>query len=228
MRNLIQDNLKLFKEKFNEACLAASKKESDISIIAVSKKKDKSLIKEVCKSGINNFGENFAQELSEKAKELKEENIIWHFIGPIQSNKVKLVAANAHWVHSLDREKIISKLNAHCEEIQKIMNVCIQVNIDNENTKSGINPNELLNYAALISEKSHLKLKGIMVLPKITNNQKDNEDVMKKCFALHANLKSAYPGAKTLSMGTTSDFESAIRSGSNMIRVGESIFGKRL
>ena len=107
------------------------------------------------------------------------------------------------------------------------MNVCVQVNIDNEASKSGIHPDELLKYSSLVDKQSHLNLKGMMVLPKITSDQTENENVMKKCFALHANLKLAYPNAKTLSMGTTSDFESAIKCGSNMIRIGESIFGKR-
>ena len=107
------------------------------------------------------------------------------------------------------------------------MNVCVQVNIDNEASKSGIHPDELLKYSSLVEDQSHLNLKGMMVLPKITSDQTENENVMKKCFALHENLKLAYPNAKTLSMGTTSDFESAIKCGSNMIRVGESIFGKR-
>ena len=227
MHDSINDNLQSFQRIFLEACSESDVKPKNISIVAVSKKKDISLIRAVYENGFRDFGENFAQELSEKSNQLKDLDIVWHYIGPIQSNKVKLVAAHAHWVHSIDREKIISKLNSYCSEIQKVMNVCVQVNIDNEASKSGIHPDELLKYSSLVEDQSHLNLKGMMVLPKITSDQTENENVMKKCFALHANLKLAYPNAKTLSMGTTSDFESAIKCGSNMIRIGESIFGKR-
>ena len=131
-------------------------------------------------------------------------------------------------MHSIDREKIISKLNSACKEIDKVMNVCIQVNIDNEDTKSGIHPDNLLEFSNLLKDYPNLKLKGMMVLPKLSDDLLHNEKVMGKCFALHANLKLVHPDANILSMGTTSDFESAIKCGSSMIRVGESIFGKRL
>jgi hypothetical protein len=228
MYDSINNNIKVFQERFLNACSKSSRKPSDVSIIAVSKKKESSIIRNVYESGYENFGENFAQELAKKSEELKELDIIWHFIGPIQSNKVNLVAASANWVHSIDREKIILKLNSACKEIDKVMNVCIQVNIDNEDTKSGIHPDNLLEFSNLLKEYPNLKLRGMMVLPKLSDDLLHNEKVMRKCFALHANLKLVHPDANILSMGTTSDFESAIKCGSSMIRVGESIFGKRL
>jgi pyridoxal phosphate enzyme (YggS family) len=227
MHDSINNNLELFQERFLAACFNADIKPADVLTIAVSKKKDISIIKKVYQHGFKNFGENFAQELAQKSDELTSLDITWHFIGPIQSNKVKLVAAHADWVHSIDREKIISKLNTYCSEVDKIMNVCVQVNIDNEKSKSGVSPDNLLRFSSLINTQSNLKLRGMMVLPKISSDIVENKKVMRKCFALHANLKSAYPDANILSMGTTSDFESAIQCGSNMIRIGESIFGKR-
>ena len=194
----------------------------------MSKKKESSIIRQVFADGFKNFGENFAQELAQKSEDLKDLNIVWHFIGPIQSNKVNLVASSADWVHSIDRKKIISKLDNACKKNNKVMNVCIQINIDNEDTKSGIHPDNLLEFSAFIKEHANLKLRGMMVLPKLSDDLAHNEKVMRKCFALHANLKLVNPDADILSMGTTSDFESAIKCGSNMIRIGESIFGKRL
>ena len=228
MHDSINNNLELFQERFLAACFNADIKPADVLTIAVSKKKDISIIKKVYQHGFKNFGENFAQELAQKSDELTSLDITWHFIGPIQSNKVNLVAANANWVHSIDREKIILKLNSACKEIGKVMNVCIQVNIDNEDTKSGIHPDNLLEFSNILKDYPNLKLKGMMVLPKLSDDLLHNEKVMGKCFALHANLKLVHPDANILSMGTTSDFESAIKCGSSMIRVGESIFGKRL
>ena len=227
MQDSIENNLDLFEERFKKACSQANRNPSDITKIAVSKRKGTDSIRKVLETGLDNFGENFAQELAQKSEELKDLNIIWHFIGPIQSNKVKLVAGHANWVHSIDREKIIARLDASCKELNKTMNVCIQVNIDNEESKSGIHPDNLLSLSSVVENYGNLKLRGIMVLPKISNTLEEAERVMRKCFALHANLKLAHPDANILSMGTTSDFESAIQCGSNMIRVGESIFGKR-
>ena len=227
MQDSIENNLDLFEERFKKACSQANRNPSDITKIAVSKRKGTDSIRKVLETGLDNFGENFAQELAQKSEELKDLNIIWHFIGPIQSNKVKLVAGHANWVHSIDREKIIARLDASCKELNKTMNVCIQVNIDNEESKSGIHPDNLLSLSSVVENYGNLKLRGIMVLPKISNTLEEAERVMRKCFTLHANLKLAHPDANILSMGTTSDFESAIQCGSNMIRVGESIFGKR-
>ena len=179
MYDLINNNIKVFQERFLEACSKFSRQPSDVLIIAVSKKKESSIIRNVYESGFENFGENFAQELAKKSEELKDLHIIWHFIGPIQSNKVNRVAANANWVHSIDREKIILKLNSACKEIDKVMNVCIQVNIDNEDTKSGIHPDNLLEFSNLLKDYPNLKLKGMMVLPKLSDDLLHNEKVMR-------------------------------------------------
>ena len=199
-------------------------KSNDITIIAVSKKKTFDHIKCAYDSGVRNFGENYAQELEEKAKNLRLENIIWHFIGPLQSNKAKSIVANAHWIHSLDREKISNKINTECGNLNKKINGCIQVNISEEQSKSGLKPKELLDYADHIKSLENINLKGIMVLPSLGEN---NKKQMQDSKLLHEELVSVFPHAEYLSMGTTNDFETAIVSGSNMIRVGELIFGKR-
>ena len=199
-------------------------KSNDITIIAVSKKKTFDHIKYAYDIGVRNFGENYAQELEEKTKHLRLENIIWHFIGPLQSNKAKSIAANAHWIHSLDREKISNKINTECGNLNKKINGCIQVNISEEQSKSGLRPKELLDYADHIKSLENIDLKGIMVLPSLSG---DVNEQMIKSKKLHEKLIKSHPNAKYLSMGTTNDFESAIKFGSNMIRIGELIFGKR-
>jgi len=203
---------------------ADASRKSDITTIAVSKKKTIEHIKCAYDLGIRNFGENYAQELEEKARQLKLDKIIWHFLGPLQSNKTKIISNYAHWIHSLDREKIVNKINNECKNLNKKINGCIQVNISEEASKSGIKPGELLDFADHLKSLENINLRGIMVLPSLSG---DAEEQMIESKKLHNKLIESYPNAKFLSMGTTNDFESAIKFGSNMIRVGELIFGKR-
>ena len=203
---------------------ADASRKSNITTIAVSKKKTIEHIKCAYDLGIRNFGENYAQELEDKARQSKLDKIIWHFIGPLQSNKTKIISNYAHWVHSLDREKIVNKINNECKNLNKKINGCIQVNISEEASKSGIKPGELLDFADHLKSLENINLRGIMVLPSLSG---DAEEQMIESKKLHNKLIESYPNAKFLSMGTTNDFESAIKFGSNMIRVGELIFGKR-
>jgi len=215
------DNIQL---RIDEACKKILKESNEISLIAVSKKKSIEHIKNAYEIGIRNFGENYAQELEEKVKQLNYKEIIWHFIGPLQSNKAKSIAINADWIHSLDREKIANKINSECQSANKKINGCIQINISGETSKSGLRPEELLDFADHIKLLENIHLKGIMVLPSLAGDVKEQ---MIKSKKLHNKLIEFHPDAKYLSMGTTNDFESAIKFGSNMVRIGELIFGKR-
>jgi pyridoxal phosphate enzyme (YggS family) len=227
MQTDIDQNIKNIQSKINLACEAISKNPNEITLIAVSKKKDHSMIESAIESGIYNFGENYAQELQDKVSKIHLNNVIWHFIGPIQSNKVKIIANCANWVHTLYREKIIRKLNAECEEIQKTINACIQINISSESTKSGCSPDELIDIAKLMKSMKNINLKGIMALPKLTENKIEQKEMMDLILKCSVDLQDYFPEAKSISLGTTSDFENAIINGSTMVRVGESIFGKR-
>ena len=189
---------------------ADASRKSDITTIAVSKKKTIEHIKCAYDLGIRNFGENYAQELEEKARQLKLDKIIWHFLGPLQSNKTKIISNYAHWVHSLDREKIVNKINNECKNLNKKINGCIQVNISEEASKSGIKPGELIDFADHLKSLENINLRGIMVLPSLSG---DAEEQMIESKKLHNKLIESYPNAKFLSMGTTNDFESAIKFG---------------
>ena len=224
MQKEIEKNIELLKYRVSEACSSVELESNNISVIAVSKRKSTDHIKAAFNAGITNFGENYAQELQQKCEELNMNDIVWHFIGPIQSNKVKLISRHANWVHSIDRLSIAEKINKECALLNKTINVCIQVNISEEETKSGIASSELLDFASHIDSLDYINLKGIMVLPKISGNATKE---MVKSKLIHNELISFYPKASYLSMGTTSDFEAAIKLGSNMIRVGELIFGER-
>ena len=225
MQREIEKNINLLKSRIEQVSQNSEKSISEIGIIAVSKKKSLEHIKIAFNLGLKDFGENYAQELQKKSEELQKLKIIWHFIGPIQSNKIKTIARHANWIHSLDRNSIVDKLNRECKSLDKVINGCIQVNISEESSKSGIDSSELMSFANHVDSMENINLKGIMVLPKITG---DSKEEMRKSKELHEELMSVYPNANYLSMGTTSDFESAIQFGSNLIRVGELIFGKRL
>ena len=228
MQTEIKQNIKNIQNKINLACASIKKDPNEITLIAVSKKKDILMIENALKNGVNNFGENYAQELQEKALNIKADNIIWHYIGPIQSNKVKIIAKNADWVHTLDREKIIKKLNSECKQIKKTINACIQINISSEETKSGCSPDELIDLSKLIKSMENINLQGIMALPKITKDSNERKEMMESIKDLSNQLQDYFPEAKCISLGTTLDFEDAIVHGSTMVRIGEHIFGKRL
>ena len=223
MRKELETNINSLELKIAKAGKTVSKNLGDIFLIAVSKKKNIEHIRTAQNLGINNFGENYAQELEEKANNI-DGNVCWHFIGPLQSNKAKIIAKYADWIHTIDRKKIADKINEECKKINKIINACIQVNISNESTKSGINLENLMDFAKYVDSMENINLKGIMVLPSLGEN---NKKQMQDSKLLHEELISVFPHAEYLSMGTTNDFETAIVSGSNMIRVGELIFGKR-
>ena len=228
MQKEITKNIENIKNKISGACASINKDPKEITLIAVSKKKSVQMIETALESGVSSFGENYAQELQEKSSIIKSNKIIWHFIGPIQSNKIKIIANNANWVHALDREKVIKKLNLECEQINKTIEACIQVNISSEPSKSGCHPENLLDIAKIVESMKNINLRGIMALPKLTDSKIEQEETMKLILNLSKKLQSSFPNANTISLGTTSDFEDAIIHGSTMVRIGESIFGKRL
>ena len=228
MQTEIVNNINKLRKKIDAACMLGNVDPNNLTLIAVSKKKSHELINIALENGVYNFGENYAQELIEKSKLIKSNQIIWHYIGPIQSNKIKGIAACANWVHTLHREKIITKLNTACKKINKVIDACIQVNISSESSKNGCKTNELMDIAKIIKSMKNINLRGIMALPKLTTNKIERAEIMESIKNLSLELQSSYPNATSISLGTSSDFQDAIIHGSTMIRIGESIFGKRL
>ena len=227
MHQDIAERLIDISSKIKKACDQAQRSESDIRLVAVSKLQSVDVIKEAYALGINNFGENYAQELAEKSSSCPND-IIWHFIGPIQSNKVSLIAKHAHWVHSIDREKVAMKLNNALELEGKKIHALIQVNIDREESKSGIFPEETIDFAnKVIAHYPNLILKGLMFMPQINASKKAKIETMRKIVHLHKSLSSELPSCYHLSLGTSGDFEESILKGSTILRIGESLLGKR-
>jgi hypothetical protein len=193
-------------------------------LIAVSKTKPAAAVEQAFHAGQRAFGENYVQELVSKATELQLlTGIEWHFIGPIQSNKTKDIALYADWVHSIDRLKIAERLSAQRPMNKAPLQVLLQVNISGEESKSGIEPDELLQLADAVAKLPQLRLKGLMAIPQPGKGAEAFEQMQK----LSLQLQQQHPDAKELSMGMSDDWQQALRFGSTMIRLGTAIFGAR-
>ncbi|WP_028835642.1 MULTISPECIES: YggS family pyridoxal phosphate-dependent enzyme [unclassified Pseudoalteromonas] len=211
-----------------EAAHKAQRNSNDITLLAVSKTKPATDIMAAYEQGQRQFGESYVQEAVDKIAQLDTfSDIVWHFIGPIQSNKSALVAANFAWVQSVDRLKIAKRLNSQRPETMPPLNVLIQVNISEEEAKSGCHPNEIAELAQYIDQCAHLQLRGLMAIPAKSddaNTQIQYFEQLQTCFD---KLQTQYPHIDTLSMGMSNDVEAAIAAGSTMVRIGTDIFGTR-
>ena len=191
----------------------------EVQLIAVSKTRSNSEIQEAVNAGQVHFGENYLQESLDKISFFKERELIWHFIGPIQSNKTALIAENFDWVHSVDRLKIAKRLSDQRDPSLGKLNILIQINIDEEQTKSGLLLKDVNEIISEVSDLPNLSLRGFMCIPSPENSAKS--------FSKMADLISKYPFLDTLSMGMSSDLELAIQNGATLVRVGTDIFGPR-
>ena len=198
-----------------------------VTLVAVSKGHSFDKIIEAFDAGIINFGENYLQEALNKKLHLENFAIQWHFLGPIQSNKCKLIAENFDWVHSVDRLKVMKLLNDLRPSSATPLNICIQINLDEEETKSGINLSDLESFSDKLLSLENLRIRGLMALPKQTNSISKQKNGFSKLSNALNNLRSVFPQAKELSMGMSDDLVHAIAAGSTMIRVGSALFGSR-
>ncbi len=227
MYQSIESRVQAVQANIDLACSGINQSAQSVRVIAVSKLQSTEIIQEAYDSGVRDFGENYAQELHQKVGSCPAD-IIWHFIGPIQTNKLKLIAEAADWVHSIDRMKVASKLNQACEYLNKKMSVLIQVNIDNEPTKSGVKTEDVLTFAKEInSHCSNLELRGLMFMPNINASNKDKLKTYANIQSLQSSLKEILPNCTELSLGTSGDYEEAIVAGSSMVRIGETLLGPR-
>lgn len=202
---------------------------NEITLLAVSKTKSVDDIKNAIDAGQHCFGENYVQESVEKIQQLQSYSaqLTWHFIGPIQSNKTRLIAENFDWVHTVEREKIAERLNAQRPSHLAPLNVLIQVNINQETSKSGIELTEVATLATQIATLPHLTLRGLMTIPDPYQSEAELRATFQQMKHLFDELKQQHQHIDTLSMGMSHDFEIAIEEGSTLIRVGQAIFGER-
>ncbi|TKB47123.1 YggS family pyridoxal phosphate-dependent enzyme [Thalassotalea mangrovi] len=224
----IATRLTQVRQQIIQACQQAKRAPQSVTLLAVSKTKSASLIQQAIDAGQRDFGENYVQEAVEKIQLLAHNtDLTWHFIGPIQTNKTRLIAENFSWVHSVDREKVAKRLNEQRDPNITPLNVCLQVNISDETSKSGVNPDELLALADFISNCNQLRLRGVMAIPEKTDNIETCLQQFNALQNLFKTLQQHYPDVDTLSMGMSGDMKQAITCGSTMVRIGTAIFGQR-
>ena len=217
-----------FKEDLRLFCSENAINNNKISVVGVSKKKSLEDILELYKLGLRDFGENYAQELNEKSLALNSEKIRWHFIGPIQTNKIGLIVKNSYLVHSVDREKVVKKMDLESKKINKIQKMLVQVNISGEASKSGISTGDVGEFVDFVDSFNNLDLVGLMFMPNINQDKSLHIKEIIDSAALFEDMKSKKRNMKFLSLGTSSDYKECIKEGSNLIRVGEILFGPRL
>lgn len=223
----IAENWKIIQERIARAAHASHRDRNDIQVIAVSKGQSPDAIRQAFALGIHHFAENYLQEALPKIKALQDLPITWHFIGHLQSNKAALVAEHFSWVHSIDSAKLIHKLQKAREGKPTPLQCCVEVNIDEEDNKSGAGIDAVASLCEDIIKSSALHLRGLMCIPKA-----NTPDSALGAFSRLATLKSklcetlAYP-LDTLSMGMSADFETAIAAGATMLRLGQALFGVR-
>ncbi|MEL0641462.1 YggS family pyridoxal phosphate-dependent enzyme [Pseudoalteromonas aliena] len=211
-----------------KAAKNAQRNSNEITLLAVSKTKPCEDIITAYEHGQRQFGESYVQEAVDKIAQLQPySDIIWHFIGPIQSNKSALVATNFDWVQSVDRIKIAKRLNSQRPDNKPPLNILIQVNISNEEAKSGCHLDEIDELADYISQCEYLTLRGLMAIPAKSDKLETQTQYFKQLQTCFDKLKTQYPHIDTLSMGMSGDVEAAISAGSTMVRIGTDIFGTR-
>jgi pyridoxal phosphate enzyme (YggS family) len=223
----LNNQLHTILDHINLAEQKAERMPNSVQLLAVSKTQPADVIRQAAEAGQRYFGENYLQEALIKINSLVDLQLVWHFIGPIQSNKTKDIAANFDWVQTVDRLKIAQRLDNQRPSSRGKLNICIQVNIDNESTKSGIAASELFELAEEISQLNNLLLRGLMIIPTHTDDPQQQQHSFQQAQLLYKQLAEIYPSVDTLSMGMSGDMAMAIAEGSTMVRIGTALFGIR-
>ncbi|MDR9828320.1 YggS family pyridoxal phosphate-dependent enzyme [Vibrio sp. FNV 38] len=229
--NSIQQNIELITSQIKSAQQKCGRARDSVQLLAVSKTKPNQAILEAAQAGQRMFGENYVQEGVEKVQFFTEQHpeldIDWHFIGPIQSNKTRHVAEHFAWVHTVERAKTAQRLNDQRPENMPPLQVLLQVNTSGETSKSGLQDQEVLDLAELVSALPNLKLRGLMSIPANVSDYDSQLSAFQQLATLKDKLSSKYSDIDTLSMGMSSDMEAAIEAGSTIVRIGTAIFGAR-
>ena len=223
--NMLQQSRNQVLAQIQSACALAGRELDSVQLLAVSKTQPSPVLAEMYQAGQRAFGENYLQEALEKITALKDLDIEWHFIGHVQRNKTKHLAENFAWVHGVDRLIIAERLSNQRSDSQAVLNICLQVNIDGQDSKDGCQPEEVADLVAQISQLPNLRLRGLMVIP-----APDNTQAFADAKALFEEVKSQHAKPEdwdTLSMGMSADMTEAIAAGSTMVRVGTALFGAR-
>ncbi len=213
-------------EQINALCARLGRDPHSVQLLAVSKTRTADELAQLADRGQRHFGENYLQEALDKIAALGERDLVWHFIGPIQSNKTRDIAAHFHWVHSVDRLKVARRLSEQRPPEQPPLNVCIQVNVDDEASKSGVPLADVATLATQIHALPNLCLRGLMAIPRADNDD-GNRAAFRQLAMTLSQLRNTMPALDTLSMGMSADYPVAIKEGATVIRLGTALFGPR-
>jgi len=223
----VTENLKLIRDLLAKSAVKAQRDPATVNLLAVSKKQPLTKILEAAEAGQRDFGENFVQEGLEKIEKTASLDLVWHFIGHLQTNKTRSVAEHFDWVHTIDRLKTAKRLSRQRPAGKAPLNVCLQVNIDAEESKSGASPEAVAELARAVAELPNMRLRGLMCLPE----ERSSPDAQREPFArlrkLAESLAAEGLDIDTLSMGMSGDYESAIAEGATIVRIGTAVFGPR-
>lgn len=223
----ISANLQAVRERIAAAARACGRDPASIRLLAVSKTKPAADVLEAVAAGQSAFGENYVQEGMAKISELARPDLEWHFIGPLQSNKTRLVAESFDWVHSIDRLKLAERLSAQRSESMPPLQVCLQVNISDEDSKSGLPADAIAELAGQVARLPRLRLRGLMAIPAPTDRLDEQRQAFRQVRILYEQLINGGLPLDTLSMGMSHDLEAAIAEGATIVRIGSAIFGER-
>jgi pyridoxal phosphate enzyme (YggS family) len=223
----VTENLRKIRDLLTESTSDAGRDPGSVTLLAVTKKQPLGKIREAADAGQRDFGENSVQEALPKVAKLSGEDLVWHFVGRLQSNKTRAVAEHFDWVHSIDRLKLAERLNEQRPDGKPPLNVLIQVNVDHEDSKAGISPVDLPDLAKAVSEMPRLALRGLMCIPAVRGNFEEQRRPFRILRELSEFLAGKGIATDTLSMGMSNDYRAAIFEGATVVRIGTAIFGER-
>ena len=227
---MIEENIKQVEDNIAKACERANRDRSEVTLICVSKTKPASMVEEAYKTGQRNFGENKVQEINDKYPILPDD-IKWHLIGHLQRNKVKYIINKVHLIHSVDSIRLAEQIQHEAEKADKVMNILVQVNVANEDTKFGLQVSETEDVVREIAKMPNVHICGLMTIAPFTDNPETNRVFFRKLKQLSVDIKSKnidHVSLDCLSMGMTGDYQVAIEEGATLVRVGTGIFGERI
>lgn len=223
----VTENLGKIQNFLAAATRAAGRPDGSVQLLAVSKGQPLPRVRELAAAGQRQFGENFVKEGVEKIRKLDRTDLVWHFIGRLQSNKTREVAEHFQWVHTVDRLKIARRLSDQRSEDAGPLQICLQVNIDNEGSKSGVLADDVADLAEAVRKLPRLQLRGLMCIPRARSDATDQREPFRRLRKLQEELNAAGMALDTLSMGMTSDYVAAIQEGATLVRIGTALFGPR-
>jgi pyridoxal phosphate enzyme (YggS family) len=223
----LPENIRRVQERINRAASQCARSVDSVTLLAVTKSQPAEIVRAAAHAGLAEFGESYVQEALAKIEVLKDLPLIWHFVGKVQSNKTRDIAANFAWVHGVDRLRTARRLSAQRPFHAAHLNICLQVNLDAEASKGGVAPAEVPALAAEVAALPRLRLRGLMYIPPLDADMDAQRRRFDELAALYARLNAAGAGLDTLSMGMSADLEAAICAGATIVRVGTALFGAR-